>query len=330
MINKKYKNIKTGVIGTGSMGQNHARILSEISDFVGIADVNEKTLKLMADKFKVKGYVDYKELLNEVDAVSIAVPTIYHHEIALNAIDSNVHLLVEKPLAMNLEEASEIVKKAKEKDVVLAVGHIERHNPVIKYTKEKIDSGEWGNLISLSSRRVSNYPARISDVGVLYDLASHDIDICLYLSSSSVKSLYLTGGKMVSKHEDHINLVMNHKSGLISVVEANWLTPMKVRNLSITTSKCFVVLDYFHQSINIYKSNFPDVNQSNLYKSGVDFDNETINLERQEPLLLELSDFLSSINNNHFPLVTGEDGADVISIVESGIKSLEDTNIIKL
>jgi len=330
MINKKYKNIRTGVIGTGSMGQNHARILSEISDFVGIADSNEKTLNVMSNRFNVKGFLDYKELLNEVDAVSIAVPTAFHCEIALNAINSNVHLLVEKPLAMDLEEANMIVEKAKEQSLILAVGHIERHNPVIQYSKKKIDSGEWGDIISLSSRRVSNYPSRISDVGVLYDLASHDIDICLYLSSSPVQSLYLTGGKKVSNHEDHINLVMNHNSGLISVVEANWLTPMKVRNISITTSKCFVVLDYFHQSINISKSHFSEVNQANLYKSGIEFDTELIELDKKEPLLLELSDFLSSIDVGSQPLVTGEDGRNVISIVEAGLESFANGNVIKL
>ena len=144
--------IKTGVIGVGSMGQNHARVYSEISNLVGVADPNEKQGRLIAERFGVKWYPDYTDLLKVVDAVTISVPTNFHLEVAISAAEAGVHILVEKPLSSNVRDAKKIIDYAKKNRVVLSVGHIERYNPAVAYVKEQINLGKFGKIITISSK----------------------------------------------------------------------------------------------------------------------------------------------------------------------------------
>ena len=159
-MNKEYKDIRTGVIGVGSMGQNHARVYNEISNLVGVADPDESKGKALASKLEVKWFNDYQEMLNQVDAVSIATPTKNHYDIAIKVAQSGVHLLVEKPLANNTVDANAIVEAARRSSLKLAVGHIERHNDAVSHAKKCIENGEWGEIISISSKRFSNFPDR--------------------------------------------------------------------------------------------------------------------------------------------------------------------------
>ncbi|OIR21176.1 MAG: hypothetical protein BD935_00125 [Marine Group III euryarchaeote CG-Epi1] len=323
------KNIRTGVIGTGSMGQNHARVYSEISNLVGVADLNEGQGKKVANRFGVKWHKNFEDLLLDVDAVSIAVPTSLHLQIAKKVLLSGVHVLVEKPLSNSIEEASEIVKLAAKTDLTLAVGHVERHNPVVNYAKKAIDGGKWGEIITLTSKRVSNFPERITDVGVLFDLCIHDIDISNYLSNSKVNSVYALGGKKRAPHEDHINLCLSYDSGLISICETNWLTPNKVRKLEITTSTHYIELDYQSQSIELFKSKYINVNKSNLYSSNLQLETIKVPINQEEPLKLELADFLQSTVSNKTPLVTGEEALEVVRISAHALESLMNKKVIK-
>ena len=323
------KNIRTGVIGTGSMGQNHARIYSEISNLVGVADLDEIQGKDVANRFGVKWHKNFEDLLVDVDAVSIAVPTSLHLHIAERALQSGVHVLVEKPLSNDVEEASKIVKLAAQTDLTLAVGHVERHNPVVNYAKKAIDGGKWGEIITLTSKRVSNFPERITDVGVLFDLCIHDIDISNYLSNSKVNSVFALGGNKKASHEDHINLCLSYDSGLISICETNWLTPNKVRKLEITTSTHYIEIDYQNQSIELFKSKYINVNKSNLYSSNLQLETIRVPIDKEEPLKLELIDFLQSAVSNKRPLVTGDDALEVVRISTLALESLKKHKVIK-
>ena len=318
-----FKEIKTAVIGVGSMGKNHARVLNEISNLVAVVDLNEEQGRKVAEVNNTAFFNDYREIVDKVDAVCICVPTHYHKEVALFFSNSNKHILVEKPLSDNLIDAVSIKESAVKNNVVLSVGHIERFNPVIREAKKHILSKDWGKIITLNSTRVSNYPSRISDVGVLFDLSVHDIDIAVYLANSPVISVYVAGGSLKSEREEFVNIIFSHESGVISAFQTNWLTPMKVRSLDITTDKCFVKMNYNEQKINVFSSKYDSIDANNLFKSELKISKETIEVRKKEPLLAELEDFLSAIKNSHEPLVGGRDGVNVVKLAEASLESLK-------
>ncbi len=317
------KEIRTGVIGVGSMGKNHVRVYNEISNLVGISDLDEKNGRSIAEKYKIKYFKKYEDLLLEVDAVTIAVPTENHFEIASRVISSNVNLLIEKPLAMDYGECIKIINLANKAGVCLAVGHIERYNPIIKEVRKRITNKEWGEIITISSRRFSSFPGRVIDVGVVFDLAIHDIDILCYLSGSKVKSVYSIGGK--HKHEqceDFIMILIDFENGLKGLCEANWLTPTKVRQLSITTDNAHIVADYIDQTIEISKASLVDGTLFHGFQPNIKFNKEMVNIIRKEPLKNELIDFLNSIEEKRETLVTGFDGATAVAIANAATESL--------
>ena len=222
------------------------------------------------------------------------------------------------------------IRVSKEAGVTLAVGHIERYNPVVSYAKEAIRRGEWGDIITLFSKRVSSFPNRVSDVGVLFDLSIHDIDISHYLAGSDITSVYAAGGNMKADNEDHVIITLSHESGIISVCETNWLTPHKVRKLEITTSSHFVEMDYFNQSIRVSTSRYLKVDKRNLYSTDIEIDAKEIPIDKKEPLLIEIHDFLSCVTNGDLPLVTGRDGFNAIKISEAASKSLQTNTLSRM
>jgi UDP-N-acetylglucosamine 3-dehydrogenase len=324
-----FKGIRTGVIGVGSMGQNHARVLKEISNLVAVADINEEQGRMVAERFGVPWFGDYHEMLGLVDAAIIAVPTAFHREVTEEVAKASVHLLVEKPLADNAADAEAIVVSAEEGGIILAVGHIERHNPVVKYAKEAIESGEWGDVITMSSKRVSRYPARIKDVGVVFDLAIHDLDILCYLARSEVDSLFALGGNIeYSDKEDHVSIIMKFKNGIKGHCEASWLTPMKIRQLVLTCSEAYVVLDYMAQSVEIFHSEYGIIDESDLSKVKQLVDKKTPEIAIDEPLKLELLNFLEAVSQAQeveraLPLVSGEEGLAIVRLAEASVKAIQ-------
>lgn len=321
-MSKDFQDIRTGVIGVGSMGQNHVRIYNDISNLVAVSDSSERQGRLVANRFDVDWYEDYTDMLTKVDAVSIAVPTVMHRKVAEDVARAGVHILIEKPIAGNTVDSESILRTTESEGIKLAVGHVERHNPVVAYAKKAIVEGQWGRIISMTSRRVSNFPSRIHDVGVLFDLLIHDIDICSHLSGENVNSVYAVGGMMKAKYEDYATIVLVHENKIISICEANWLTPMKIRKLGITTSTNYIELDYQNQSIESFKSDYLEVDEKNLYSSNLEFSSEVIPIIKKEPLLIEIFDFLESITKNRKPLVSGHDGLNVVKISEAALNSL--------
>ena len=315
--------IRTGVIGAGLMGQNHARVYSEISNLVGISDVDEEQGNLVAKRFGVEFYKDYRQMLSSVDAVTIAVPTMLHKEVAEAVASHGVNLLVEKPLAGDVKDAQAIISSAEKNGVILSVGHIERHNPVVSFLHKALEVGRWGNLVNMSSRRVSRYPLRVKDIGVVHDLAVHDLDIMRYLSGGEINKVNAFGGSMESPNGDidYASIILEFDNEILGHCDVSWLTPMKIRELVLTFNKAYVVADYMKQEVKVYQSSIAAV-PSNLYKVDHDVKLDIIKLEKREPLKQELLNFLKSINHEEQLIVSGNDGLEVVKIADNIIKML--------
>lgn len=307
------------------MGKNHARVYSDLDVLGGITDLDIETAKGLADRFKSTAYSDYKELLaTDIDAVTVATPTQTHYRIAMDAIDAGKHVLIEKPICATIEESEELIQAAKDAGLTLAVGLIERHNPVVKFAKESIEAGKFGDLVTVAARRVSSFPSRIRDVGVIMDLGVHDIDVTRYLVGSPIKSVYALGGRQAnSDYEDHCNVLLDFEDGTTGFVEVNWLTPMKVRKISLTCMKNFVELDYISQSAEISSSQILDFDRSDMYNIPIEFDIRNISIKKKEPLMNEQVDFLTSALNKTQPLVSGEDGLMTIKVCSAAIESIK-------
>lgn len=316
--------LNVGVIGLGTMGQNHVRVYSEIANLIGVADTDESSLLAITKRFKVKGYPDYHDLLDNEDlqAVSISTPTSTHFEIANEFIKAGKHVLVEKPICGDSEKARMLVENAKKENVILAAGFIERHNPVVGLTKNLIEKKQFGDVISISSRRVSSFPSRIKDVGVILDLGIHDIDVIRYLINSKVRSVYTLSGKSSeTEFEDHANILLEFENNILAFIEVNWLTPMKVRKVSLTCSKNFVEMDYILQLLQVSSSTIKKFDTGNLYQIPQEYDERKIELKRMEPLKNELGNFLNAIEQNKEPLVSGKEGVINLEIAEAAMLS---------
>ena len=324
--------MRVGVIGVGAMGQNHARVYSEIADVVGIADPDVKAGGAVSNRFNVSYFTDHRSLLKEdLDAVSVCVPTHLHAAVARDVIASGTALLVEKPMAGNVPEAQGIVDAARDARVVLAVGHIERHNPAIAAIKKALDAGQYGDLVTASARRVSSFPGRVRDVGVVMDLGVHDIDIMRYLVGGPIESVFALGGrKMHEKFEDHADILLKFANGVNGFVEVNWLTPMKVRRLSLTCLKNFVEVDYTEQSITVSASTLGPLDPFNLYQLPLEHHSQQIHVRKEEPLRRELEDFLGAVRDKRAPLVTGEDALETLRVAEGATESHRKGQVVRL
>jgi UDP-N-acetylglucosamine 3-dehydrogenase len=317
--------LKTAVIGAGVMGQNHIRILKEISYLTAFCDADEAAAAALYGRLGVPYYCSVGELLKQGDfeAVVVATPTSTHKKIALECMQAGKHVLVEKPLAANGGDALEICKAAEDAGVVLAVGHIERHNPVVAAIKKLLGEKALGDLISLSSRRVGPFPWRVKDVGAIIDLAVHDIDIARYLAGSEIKRVYAAGGSKLGKREDSSIITLLFGNGVTACVEVNWLTPVKIRRLGLTCMLKYADIDYTAQTVNITSSTVMDLDPSNLSHIPIESDNRSISLKKQEPLKNELLDFLAAIEEKRAPLVCGRDGAAAVFAADAALKSMK-------
>lgn len=326
-----FRNIKTGVIGVGSMGQNHARVYKEISNLVGVADPNEKQGKEVAKKFGVKWFKDYKDLIPLVDSLSIATPTQFHYEVANAAFQLGKNILVEKPFTSTKEEAKDLISKFDKSGLTLAVGHIERHNPVINFLQNEILSKGSEKLLSISSKRFSPYPSRISDVGIIFDLSVHDIDISNSIFGKYPISVFTLGGNYKDyEREDHVLILLDYGHKKFAICETSWLSPAKIREVRVNMTNNLIKIDYMNQSIKYLKSEFINLDTSNLFSNSEESNEKVINLKREEPLKNELVNFLECSVAKKSPLVTGSDGLKVIEIAEAALKSLRLGKKIKL
>lgn len=300
---KKYK---ATVIGIGNMGKNHARVYSEISEIELVAVSDSNPVKdEMAKKFGARFYANFEKMIEieEPDIVSICVPTSQHYEIAKKCILRGINVLLEKPISDNLEHAQELLVLAREKKIKFLVGHVERFNPIVKKVKEIIRNGELGKIIAVIARRVGIFPPQISDVNVAIDLAIHDIDIANYLLEELPIEIRKNGQKNLTKNrEDSVEFFMKYKSGTSAYIQANWITPVKIRKLNITGEKGYLEADYISQEIEFYESRYTKEKDSkNLLDDILHFsepDKMKIIPAKKEPLKEEILYFIGCVENN--------------------------------
>lgn len=310
------KRLKIGVIGAGSWGKNHLRVLSELKEatLVAVCDKDAVKAKDLGERYGIKGYSSFKKLLEEevVEAVTICTPTTTHFKIALKALESGKHVFVEKPMVSTSDEAKTLLAKVEETELTLMVGFIERYNPGVQRVKALIKSGALGAVVLAFARRVGRWPERIGDVGVVKDTAIHDLDIMRFLFEQEPKSLYARTGSLGHKYEDYVQVMLAFNGIQTGFIEANWLTPSKKRTLTVTCGNALVTLDYLTQKIFI-----EDVNGLQEMSS-----------RWKEPLMLELRNFVESVSKDRAPLVTGKDGLKALTLAELAIESAKRNAVI--
>jgi len=313
------KKIGVAVIGTGFWGKNHARVYKELqsTDLVAICDVNAERAKVIANQFGVKAYTDSTQMLKdpEVKAVSVCTWSTMLAQEALKALCSEKHVLVEKPMATNIKQAQKLLKTAQANGLHLTVGFLMRFIPGIQSIREAVVSKKIGDMVSATAKRVSQWPERIGDVGVVKDTAIHDIDIMRYISNEDPVSVYAKTGNMRHKQfEDYAQIMLTYESGKSAFIESNWLTPYKIRNLSVTGSDAIMRLDYITQELWVE-------NAKESLQPRVPF---------QEPLKMELQHFAECIQEKKRPLITGEDGIKALQIAIAALDSSTKKTAIKI
>lgn len=299
--------LKCAVIGVGNMGKNHVRSYNEIADvdLVAISDVNENLGEEISKFYNIKYYKDYKTMIeNEnIDIISICVPTFLHYEVAKNCIDKNINILLEKPITSDTEQAKKLLQLAKEKNIKFLVGHIERYNPAVKMVKKMIDKGDFGQIITIMARRVGGFPQQIKDADIAVDLAIHDIDIINYLLSDLPMEISINKQRNhIEKREDSVEFFLKYQR-TSAFIQANWMTPLKIRKLNITGTEGYVEMDYISQKIEFYKSNYEKFRE--IHKDFSDYilrfsepDIININVAKKEPLKEEILYLIYCIKNN--------------------------------
>jgi UDP-N-acetylglucosamine 3-dehydrogenase len=328
--------LNVGVVGVGSMGRNHARVYAQMPDvnLAAVADENEETVTQTARTYKATPYVDYCEMLERehLDIVSVAVPTRLHAKVALEAIRFGAHVFVEKPLAFTLPECQSMIDAANSAGVRLGVGHIERFNPAILELKRRLDAGELGRVFQIRSRRVGPFPSRITDVGVVFDLATHELNIMEYLIGAPIRNLYAeTEREIHVSHEDLLTGLLKFENGAVGVLDINWLTPTKIRELSMLGERGMFHVNYLTQELYFYENNYANGWEGMVALMGVSEGRITkYEIRKREPLVEELENFVAAAGNGHKSLISGEEGMRAVYLAEKMVCSGESHAILNV
>ncbi len=330
--------LKVGVIGAGAMGRNHLRVLNDLAgvELVGVADADTVTAENTARRLRITAYSDYREMLERErpDAVVVAVPTILHREVVLEVIAHGLHVLVEKPIAFTVEEGTEMIEAARAACVILTVGHIERYNPAIVELHRRLQEEEaLGRVFQMHARRLGPFPPRVRDVGVVIDLATHDIDIMRFLSGSEVERVSAeTARRIHTEHEDLLSGLLRFEDDSIGVLDINWLTPTKIRELMITGEKGMFHVNYLTQDLFFYRNDHTSSEWDTISTIKGVSEGEMIRLriEKSEPLKIELERFVRAVRGEDVMLVSGEDGLAALRVARSLVEAGVEGKVIKL
>lgn len=330
--------LKAAVIGVGAMGRNHARVYAELDgvQLVGVADSNRDLVNDVADKYRVKAYANFQDLLESEhpDLVSVAVPTAMHEEVGTAVLRAGAHVLVEKPIASTVESGQRLLALADEVGRKLMVGHIVRFNPAIRALREKMQAGELGRIFQIVCRRVGPFPARIRDVGVVVDLAPHDIDVMRYLTGEEPETVYAqTARRVHTEHEDLVFGMLHFPSGMVGALEINWLTPTKVRETMVLGERGMFRVDDLTQDLYFFAN--ADID-GELWSAlgtikGVS-EGEMIRypLRRYEPLRAELEAFVEAIVDDNPVPVNGADGLEALRLAQALIESGQKKQVVRV
>lgn len=329
--------LNAAVIGVGSMGRNHVRVYAELenANLVAIADLDRETAERVARTYHVKAYTDYQEMFarEKLDLISIVVPTRFHRQVAMDAISAGLNVLVEKPIAATVEEGEKMIALAREKGVKFTVGHIERFNPAILELKKRLDEEQLGRIFQVNVRRMGPFPPRVEDVGVVTDLATHDLNIMEYLTNSQIKSLFAeTERRIHVRHEDLVSCVMRFRNGIIGALDINWLTPTKIRELAIVGERGMFLVNYLSQDLYFYENNLASGNWERLVAIGGVREGQVVKyqVKRVEPLKAELQSFADAVENDTPPFISGEEGLRAVFLAHRLIESGREHRLIEL
>jgi UDP-N-acetylglucosamine 3-dehydrogenase len=298
------------VIGTGQWGKNHARVYKELpsTELVAVCDVNSERAKAMAAQYGVRAYSDSTEMLKDktIKAVNVCTWSTILAQEAMKALNAGKHVLVEKPMATTPQQAQKLVKTAQENGLHLTVGFLMRFIPGLQIIRQSVRDKKIGELVCATAKRVSQWPERIGDVGVVKDTAIHDIDVMRFISGADPISVYAKMGSMrIKKFEDYAHIMLTYADGKSAFIETNWLTPYKTRTLTVTGSDAIMRLDYITQDLWIEQ-------QTQSVQPRYPF---------QEPLKAELQHFVDCIVEKKKPIVTGEDGVRALAVATAAIES---------
>lgn len=319
---------KVAVLGTGSLGQHHARIYSELHaagqvELTGIYDANPETARAIAGKHKLKVFASVAEAAAASDAVNIATPTTTHFDIAKTLLSQGKHVLVEKPMTDDSAQAAELCELAQQKNCVLQVGHVERFNPVFKVLESIATEPKF-----VECHRLSPYPARSTDIGVVLDLMIHDLDVVLAFVKSPVTNVDAVGIPVLSRSEDIANARLRFANGCIANLTVSRVSPERMRKIRVFSgpaNPCYISLDYRNQEGFIYRIARGDEPETPLLKkilaaklgvgressivsefAGKKVVREPVPIAKEEPLKLELQSFIACVREKQKPVVSGD------------------------
>ncbi|MGB2455706.1 MAG: Gfo/Idh/MocA family oxidoreductase, partial [Akkermansiaceae bacterium] len=300
--------LRAGVAGSGSMGRNHARCYSLIQEveLAAVYDADLKRAQAVAEEFGAKAVDSLEALAEACDLASVAVPTIAHLEVGGELMRRGLHVLMEKPIAPSVEEAKQLVELAEERDRILQIGHIERFNPVMRELEAKLNHPKF-----IESHRLSPFPNRSIDIGVVLDLMIHDLEIILHLVKSPVASIDAVGVPVLMKSEDIANARLRFENGCVANVTASRISPERLRKIRVFQDDGYLSLDYQEQSGEMF------------WKEGGAIQKATVEVEKDEPLKLELAAFVESVQDGKTPAVTGKQGADALAIALEITRQIE-------
>lgn len=295
------KKLKVAVIGVGHLGKEHARIFSHLPqvELVGVVDTDLQRAQEAAGLYGTSAYGNVKSIIDKIDAASIVVPTDRHLEVAEKLLNSGKNLLVEKPITRTVADAQKLVKLAKKKRLFLQVGHVERFNPIIQALVKLIKRPRF-----IEIHRLSPFTPRGTEVGVVLDLMIHDIDIILALVKEEIKNIEGIGVNVLTPHEDIANARIVFKNGCVANLTASRVSPERMRKIRVFQPNSYTSVDYYKQEGACY------------YKEGNNILKEDLKVGKEEPLKLELQDFVDSILKGKKPLVSGDDAVIALKVAE--------------
>jgi UDP-N-acetylglucosamine 3-dehydrogenase len=313
------KKLGVAVVGAGFWGRNHARIFRELEEtaLIAISDIDAGKAKNVAKQFGIEPYTNTSKMLRraDIEAVSICTWSKSLAKETLKALKAGKHVLVEKPMAADSKQAEKLLKTAEKEGLHITVGFLMRFIPGVQYIKKAIENKTIGETVCATAKRVSQWPERVGDVGVVKDTAIHDIDIMRYIFNEDPNAVYAKTGSMKHiKFEDYAHIMLTFKGSKNAFIESNWLTPYKTRILVVTGSEAIMKLDYITQELTI--------------------ENAKATLQPrypwQEPLKLELRHFANCVLKREKPLITGVDGLKALKIAEAALKSSATGKVMKI
>jgi predicted dehydrogenase len=305
--------MRLAVVGVGHLGRHHARILASTPDveLIAVADINAARGDAIAAQHQTRAVADWRELVTQVDAVTIAAPTEAHVEIASGFLERGVHVLVEKPMTPTTADADRLVQLARARGAVLAVGHTERFNPAVAYVKPLVQEPKF-----IEVHRLGTFPERSLDIDVVFDLMIHDLDLVLDIVGREVTGIEAVGVPVLTPRVDIANVRLRFAGGCIANLTASRISRDRVRKIRFFQRDAYVSIDYAAQEVEIYRL-VPAEGRMPAIEGG------KIEISREEPLKRELEDFVAAIRDGRPPLVTGEQGRAALALAERVVERME-------